>query len=75
MSDVLEFKHGQNGGIIYLFPEMVLGCLFAPELKLVCVLGAGGATVPVAGTLDEIKQKLIEAKHTYKEVKDGVSIS
>ena len=61
MSNPIQFTHFDFNTPVYVYPELAGFVLYTPVKGCVVII-AGGAPCPVQGTLEEVTQKLTEAK-------------
>ncbi len=59
----IEFTHSNYQQPVLVYPTEVFAVLYMPTMKSVALLAKGGAVVPVAGTIQEIEEKVTAAKH------------
>lgn len=61
MGQFIEFKHPNNNADIILLTSKIAGAMVMPANGSVVVLGDGGTVVPVQGTLEEVKSRILNA--------------
>ena len=77
----IVFTHTQFKSDVVIYADLIFGAMVAPAMKSVVVLGPGGVSVPVEGTLPEVLEKIRAAKsaskplNTTQEVESGISVS
>jgi hypothetical protein len=68
------FTHTTFKSDVIIYAEQVFAVFFAPTMKSVCILGPGGAAVPVDCSIDEANEKLqaaLAAKPQVNQAKEA----
>lgn len=58
---LISFEHPNKKAKIEVFTSQIFAVMEMPENNVVALVGPGGALVPVVGTLESVKERLLDA--------------
>lgn len=67
MIETVKFTHAKFNTDVYIYPTEIYAVTLEPTLKLTIVVGRGGASVPVVGTVEEALIKINAAKEADRK--------
>ncbi len=63
----LTFTHTTINEKVEIFVDQIMGVMFLDKFQSTVIIGNGGGTIPVVGTVDEISKIVNQAKQATKE--------
>jgi hypothetical protein len=63
----LEFTHMQFKKPVIIYVDQVFAVCFAPTMNSVVLIASGGAAIPVEGELEEVNNRVSQAKLAHNK--------